>query len=295
VTLTVSQSSKTNLRITQDPRLAGEWELVLRAEGLSPTVARTSDGIIVAVPDEQAEQALAALSAYDEENLPRPNEADESIGSAALVPGLAVAVALLLFFFVTGAWNSTVPWFERGSADADRIMHGELWRAVTALTLHADIVHALTNAVGAAVFFSAVFGLLGPGLGSALVLLAGAGGNLINAVLHGSPYLSVGASTSIFAAVGVLGGLGMLRRRRQAPRRRRAWMPIAAALALLAMLGSGGERVDVWAHLCGLLLGGASGIAIGLITANTPKPWIQWACGSATLALLIFCWILALR
>jgi rhomboid protease GluP len=290
----MSKNSGIHLRITPDPRLAGEWELVLVAEGLSPILAHTPDGIIVVVPDEQAEQALAALLAYDKENLPRPNEADEPIGSAGLVPGLAVAVALLLFFFVTGGWNPTVPWFERGSGDADRIMHGELWRAVTALTLHSDIVHALTNAVGAAVFFGAVFGLLGPGLGFALVLLAGAGGNLINAVLHVSSHVSVGASTSIFAAIGALGGLAVLRRRRHTPHKGRAWMPIAAALALLAMLGSGGERVDVWVHLCGLLLGCLSGIAIGSVTQKPPKPWIQWACGSTAMALLIFCWFAAL-
>ena len=290
----MSKRSVTCVRITQDPRLAAEWELVLIAEGLSPSVARTPEGIIVTVPDEQTEPALAALSAYDKENVTKPSEADELVGSAGLVPGLAVAAALLLFFFITDAWNSTIPWFERGSADTDRIMHGELWRAVTALTLHADIVHALANALGAAIFFGAVFGLLGSGLGSALVLLAGAGGNLINAVLHGSSHLSVGASTSIFAAIGLLGSIGMLRRRRHAPRARRGWMPIAAALALLAMLGSGGERVDIWAHLCGLLLGGVSGVVIGPLTRKPPRPWIQWTCGSAALALLIFCWFLAL-
>jgi rhomboid protease GluP len=291
----MSKTSQTCLRITPNQRLAGEWELVLIAEGLSPSVIHTSEGIVVAVPDEEVERALAALSAYDKENSPKPKAADESVGSTGLLPAVTAAEALLLFFFVTVAWKPTVPWFERGSADADRIMHGELWRAVTALTLHSDIVHALANSVGVAVFFGAVFGILGSGLGSALVLLAGAGGNLANAVLHGSPHLSVGASTSVFAAVGALGGLGMLRRRRHGTHKRRAWMPIAAALALLAMLGSGGERVDVWAHLCGLLLGGASGILIGLISPNAPKLWIQWACGSATLALLIYCWILALR
>lgn len=288
----MTKSSESFLRVTSDPHLARDWELVLIAEGLSPSVVPTPDGMIITVPDEEVGRALAALSAYDKENWPKPRQADELIGPPGFLPGVAVAAALLLFFFVTVAWTA-VPWFERGSADAERIMHGELWRVVTALTLHTDIVHALSNAVGVAVFFGALFGLVGPGLGSALVLLDGAGGNLANAVLHGSPHLSVGASTSVFAAVGALGGLGMLRRRRSGPRKR-SWMPIAAALALLAMLGSGGERVDIWAHLFGLLFGGASGIAIGLITSNAPKLWIQWACGSATLALLIYSWVLAL-
>jgi membrane associated rhomboid family serine protease len=249
--------------------------------------------MIITVPDEEVGRAIAALSAYDKENSPKPRQADEFIGPAGFLRGVAVAAALLLFFFVTVAWTA-VPWFERGSANAERIMHGELWRVVTALTLHTDVVHALSNAVGVAVFFGALFSLLGTGLGSALVLLDGASGNLANAVLHGSLHLSVGASTSVFAAVGALGGLGMLRRRRRSGPRKRSWIPIAAALALLAMLGSGGERVDIWAHLFGLLLGGASGIAIGLVTSNPPKVWIQWACGSATLALLIYCWVLAL-
>ena len=86
----------------------------------------------------------------------------------------------------------------------------------------------------------------------------------------------------------------MIRRRRSAPRKH-SWMPIAAAIALLAMLGSGGARVDVWAHLFGLLLGGFIGIAIGLINPRAPQQWIQWLCGSATLALLTYSWILALR
>ena len=89
------------------------------------------------------------------------------------------------------------------------------------------------------------------------------------------------------------GRAGLVRRRRSGPHKR-SWIPIAAALALLAMLGSAGERVDIWAHLFGLLLGGASGIAIGLITPNAPKLWIQWACGAATLALLIYSWVIAL-
>ncbi len=291
----MTNGSETPLRITHDDRLAQDWELVLLAQGLSPRVRRTRDGIILTVPEEEAETALVGLSAYDSENPPKLQERDEPIGSASLVAGIAIAGVLLAFFAVTVLWNPTVPWFERGGADANRILLGELWRTVTALTLHVDVVHAVSNAVAAAFFFGAVFGMLGLGLGFALILLAGAGGNLATAFLHGSSYVSVGASTSVFGALGMLGGLGATRRRRRGVHGRRAWLPIAAALALLAMLGTGGQRVDIWAHLSGLLLGGGLGIVIAFVAPHPPSPAIQWICGGAALAVIIYCWTLALR
>jgi membrane associated rhomboid family serine protease len=166
---------------------------------------------------------------------------------------------------------------------------------MTALTLHADFGHAVSNAVAAAIFLGMVCSLLGLGLGCALVLLAGAGGNLANAFLHGSPHVAVGASTAVFGAVGVIGGLSMAKHRRSASSRRRAWLSFAAALALLAMLGTGGARVDVWAHLCGLLVGGVLGIAAAYITPRPPGLRVQWACGSVAVGVLIYSWTLALR
>ena len=234
----MTKGAEVPLRVTRDHNLAEEWELVLLAQGLSPRVRRTRDGIILTVPEEEAETALAGLSAYDRENPPKLQERDEPIGSATLVAGIAIAGMLLAFFAVTVLSNPSVPWFERGSANANRILVGELWRTVTALTLHGDFVHAVSNAVATALFLGAASGMLGVGLACALVLLAGAGGNLANAFLQSSPHVSVGASTAVFGAVGILGSLGMARRRRKAVRRRRAWLPIAAALALLAMLGT---------------------------------------------------------
>jgi rhomboid protease GluP len=188
-----------------------------------------------------------------------------------------------------------VQWFERGSADADRILQGELWRTVTALSLHANLAHALSNAIGITVFLGALSSILGPGLSSALVLLAGAGGNLANALIYGSSHVSIGASTSVFGAVGMLGGLGLARRGQRKVPRRRAWVPVAAALALLAMLGTGGERVDVLAHLFGFLFGGVLGLLFAFVAPSPPGRLVQWVCGSAAFAVLIFCWLLALR
>ncbi|MGH7874966.1 MAG: rhomboid family intramembrane serine protease [Candidatus Binatia bacterium] len=290
----MSQGRQILLRVTGNHRLADEWELVLLAQGLSPSLRRTSDGFVLSVPEEQLHLARASLSAYEQENPQKLAERIEPIEPGSVLAGIALALMLLLFFFVTVQGLPALSWFARGSADAQRIMEGELWRTVTALTLHADVAHVLSNAVAAALFYGALSSMLGAGLGGALVLLAGAGGNLANAFLHGSPHVAIGASTAVFGAVGMLGALGM-RRRRRVLSWWRAWLPIAAALALLGMLGSGGERVDIWAHLCGLVVGVVLGIFIAAVAPRAPKASIQWACGTAAIAVIVYCWLLAFR
>jgi len=289
----MSETSDIPLRVAAERKLADEWALVLIAEGLSPSVRRSSEGYVLGVPAEEAERGVDILSSYERENPVETHEGDEAAGYAHVVTALAVAGALIGFFFVTGAGDSMVHWFQRGSADVERILHGEVWRTVTALTLHADIGHVLANAIAAAVFLAAVCRGLGPGLGCAVVLLAGAGGNYVNALFHGSFHVSVGASTSVFGAVGVLGGLGVVRRRRKGARGRLAWMPIIAGLALLAMLGMGGKRVDLWAHLFGFLVGGVMGVLVAFAVPRPPGLRVQWVLGGATLAVLLYCWTLA--
>lgn len=289
----MNETSEIPLRVAARRTLAEEWALVLVAQGLSPSVRPTDEGFVLGVPSEEVEQAIGALDAYESENPAEPQGGEEMAGSAHLYAALGVSVALVVFFFITGARNPTVRWFERGSADAERILLGELWRTVTSLTLHADLGHVMANAIAGAIFLSAVCRVLGPGLGSALVLLAGAGGNFANAFVHGSLHVSVGASTSVFGAVGLLGGLGVAQRRRRGARGRRAWMPIAAGFALLAMLGMG-ERVDLWAHLFGFLVGGILGILAALVVPRPPGAHLQWTFGGAALGMLIYCWALAL-
>ena len=118
-----------------------------------------------------------------------------------------MGLLLIGFFAITGARAGHSAWFEHGSADAQRMMAGEWWRAVTALTLHADAPHLLGNAVASALVMTAVCQRLGPGVGMWLLLLAGAGGNALTAIAHGSDHVSVGASTAIFGAIGILAGV----------------------------------------------------------------------------------------
>lgn len=289
----MSEAPGIPLRVAPDREVAEEWALVLVTEGLSPSVWRTEEGFILGVPAEEVERAAAALATYESETTDETHEDEAPEGALHLYAGLAVGVALLAFFFVTGPWNPVVRWFERGSADAGRILGGESWRTVTALTLHADVKHVLANAIAGGLILSAVCRVLGLGLGCAVVLLAGAGGNFVNALVYGSLHVSVGASTSVFGAVGVLVGLAVARRRQRGGPGRRAWLPVAAGLALLAMLGTG-PRVDLLAHLFGLVVGALLGLCVAFAVPRPPGSRVQWTLGGATLLIVLSCWGLAL-
>ena len=82
------------------------------------------------------------------------------------------------------------------------MLAGEWWRAVTALTLHADLAHVLANAVAIAIFLGAVARRLGPALATWLALAAGVAGNVLTALVAGGGHVSLGASTAVFGALG---------------------------------------------------------------------------------------------
>ena len=278
------------LRTARERRAIEEWALVLAAADIPRRVGRAAGGWRLLVAARDAERASAALDAYDAErgSAPAGEEAPE-YGRTSV--GFLGAALLVAFYTVTGPADPGSTWARAGSASAALIARGELWRAVTALTLHANAAHLVGNVVACAVFVTGVGRALGPGLGVVLVLASGAGGNVLDALLRGAPHSAVGASTAVFGAVGLLGGLQFGRRRQR--RRRGAWLPLAGSLALLAMLGSDREA-DIVAHLFGLLVGAVLGVAAALLVARPPGRPVQWALGSTALALVLGCWLIAL-
>lgn len=283
------------VRSAHAERLVEDWILALTAVGVAARGEWSPEhGHLLVVDACDAQRASAVLEAYDDENRPRPvppPPMEYGSGAAAVI----VTAAICGLFVFTGPRADAHPWFAAGGADAHRILEGEWWRAATALTLHDDFLHVLSNAVALLVFGSALCALVGPGAGLWLLLLSGTGGNLLNVALRGAPYSGLGASTAIFGALGALGGIRAVQRHMGAAvSRSRTWAPFAAALGLLGMLGSS-ARSDVIAHLFGFLLGAALGAAL---TRAAPRPFgprTQVAlAGWAALALL-GAWVVALR
>jgi membrane associated rhomboid family serine protease len=192
-----------------------------------------------------------------------------------LAAGLTVLAFAVRFGLPPGAGT-----FDRGAADAARMMQGEWWRAATALTLHADVAHAAANAVALAVFVGAVARRLGPALATWLALAAGIAGNALTALVVRHAHASIGASTAVFGALGTLSAL-------QVPRRS-AWLTLGVGVALLGLLGTG-ERADLFAHL----LGFAVGVVVGLPVRRMAPPrrsLLQPALALLAVALLALAW-----
>src|SRR5437867_2630265 len=122
--------------------------------------------------------------------------------------------------------------------------------------------------------------------------LAGAGGNALTAVAHSAHHASVGASTAIFGAIGILATTRVVARGRGGRAARKPWVVLAACLALLALLGTSPDA-DILAHLFGLLVGGVLGLAAGLALPRAPRPSVQWMLALAGLGALVASWLCA--
>ena len=266
---------------------------MLAATGIPHWLRRRLDGWALIVPADDAASALASLAAYDQENSREGLSHHDAIGSSRpmTIVGAVVALLLIGFFAITGPRAAHSAWFERGSADATRMMAGEWWRAITALTLHADAPHLAGNAAATVVLVTAVCLHLGPGVGLWLLLLAGAGGNVATAIVNGGDHVSVGASTATFGAIGILAALRIIAGHAET-RGRKWWVVIAAGLALLALLGTG-PHADLLAHLFGFLLGGALGLIAGLTSRWVPLAAVQWLLVAAAAAAVVCAWRVA--
>ncbi len=282
---------------TPSRREAEDWALVLIAEGIQSKVVRVEAGFTVRLATADASAAREILESWQSERAERSRRLrlPAARGATTLEVATAYACALGLLAFHLGL-ESSGRWAEflkLGRSQAALVLEGQWWRLLTALTLHADLPHVLGNTLFGGFFLSAVAGRLGIGIALLSFVVTGTLGNLANALYYGSAHSSVGASTGVFGLVGVLAGLAAWQRHRSALPGRGAWVALGAALAIVAMLGSGGPRVDFSAHLFGLAAGGMTGLLLAVPFASRPRPNSFGQCLAATtaFAMILAAWL----
>lgn len=275
-------------------KAARDAGLTLTAVDIDNAVRETESAWEVLVPAQHAQQASEEIASFQAEN---PVGVDKKIRP---VPQVDSGVNGVLGYLVV-IWGVLLleqretfgqVWRTAGRMQAGLVVDGEWWRTITALTLHLDLGHIAANSV-----FGAFFGLfagraLGSGWAWLTILVAGALGNGLNAFLQPAAHRAVGASTAVFAALGLLAAFSW---RRGYYRGRGGWRrslaPVIAGIALLAYTGTGDENTDVMAHLTGFIAGFGCGYLHGEIDA--PQRFdlrSQWIAGVTAMALVVVSW-----
>lgn len=294
------------------------WLLVLQAKAIPHRYFDAPPFRSLFVPPVAAKAALHEILAFEGEK-PLPPLPGPKHKKSGLVYGSFLCLLALwhMVRFYAASLFPSLPqnpgaWPAAAGLDAYKVavLH-EWWRSVTALTMHSDAAHLLSN-----VFFGLIFGVFlcahtGPGFGVLLIILGGALGNIATAFLRHAAFLSIGFSTAVFAALGLLAGITsaktarhVLAHKEKNPKKTalrhgllKSLPPLAAALGLLAMFGgSGAPNVDYLAHVTGLFAGIFLGLAVALLVPGLlelegrKNRLLQWGCFSAACGLVIFSW-----
>jgi rhomboid protease GluP len=268
---------------------------VLKAVGIEHVVAQNENRFVVLVSEEHVERAVEQLHLYDQESRPRPQPEPLKLHERAWTGSLIYAIVLLFVAYASGAGLGNFDWYESGALRHSAVADLEVWRVVTALMLHADVGHILGNLAFGIPYGYFASQLLGVGRAWASILVAAACANFVDAALMGEHQSSIGASTAVFAMLGIVSAYAWQRGHSPFNRWAHRSAPLIAAVALLAFTGVGDERTDIVAHLAGFVVGALMGVLQAqLRSAQLDRRFVQRALATATCAAAAGAWIWAL-
>lgn len=263
---------------------ADTFGLVLLSSGIQHEVRRGRKGWVLWVAQDRSEAAEGLLKTYLDENKGVKTSRETPMTPYRKTWSGVGGVLVLLACHVAIILGHDAGMFPRlyGSS-ARHVINGEWYRCATALLLHADSIHLAGNLVGMAIFATAVCSISGWGVGWLLILASGISGNLINAYVYGYGHSSIGASTAVFGALGLLSSYQFLKKIQAPGSRFQILLPLGAGLALLAFTGSS-SHTDIMAHLFGFL----SGVFMGLVYYGFVRGPFGWRYQAGALAGVIF-------
>ncbi|MCM2285554.1 MAG: rhomboid family intramembrane serine protease [Desulfobacula sp.] len=229
--------------------------LVLASQHIETRVEKEGRLFHILVDPGDREKAMVMVQAYYRENrFPNLGRAiqDFSISPFTSVPAFMIMVLLTAIHLLCLHYPIHEAMVLRYGSSSLFIRQGENYRAITALFLHADAGHLLGNLAGILIFGAPFIRLAGFGTGPFMLLLTGTLGNLMTAGLYRTAHLSIGASTSVMGAAGLLTAFQMTRKPKYLSLD--TVIPLIAGATLVGLL-SQGERTDVSAHIFGFLNG----------------------------------------
>ena len=272
--------------------------LILSAVGIHSWTVVRGGVFVVVVPEESAELARRHLSEAAQEVAATPVFVPEQpkLHPRAWLGSIIYALVMMGVAYAAGANLSGFDWLAQGALNGAIPSTHEWWRVVTALTLHADVGHLVSNLLFGVILGYLASRSLGSGIAWAGILVGAMLGNALDALWMPQAQQSIGASTAVFATLGILSAYAWTLESATNLRWAKRLGPLIAGVILLGFLGAGGERTDVVAHVTGFI----SGCALGVLLGNIPERrfdsrLLQLGTGLLALAITGGAWLLALR
>ncbi len=241
--------------------------LVLLSQGIEHRLIRSPEGPfqIFILPEHQ-DTARHQLDLFRKENPPKEENPPIPL-TFSLQPLwiLLVPIVVTLMDFSSGSLHDI------GASNAAKVIQGQWWRSLTALTLHADARHLLGNLLTGYIVMNMITYRIPLLRLAPFIAAASAIANIgVSLTVHSfNPHFtSLGYSTLVFAAIGCLAVIefrlmpadtkGLLRR----------FAPLCGAASLAVFLGLG-ENADILGHLYGFI----AGLLCGLIPKKKSLRW----------------------
>jgi rhomboid protease GluP len=290
------------MEVFRSPRRAAcnDRAFVLSAVGI-PSVITFEDGqFLLWVDVAQTAEAGAHLQKYESENRPAPpTPPPPRVYPNAWVGCLVYVLCLMGVAYALSSGLVRLDAFDTGELHAASVQSGQWWRAWTALTLHLDGAHLAANLAAGIWFGYLAARQIGSGTAWFLIVNGAALANLLEGLFGPPDHRSVGASTAVFTALGLMSAYSW-RERYQFPQRWAwRWGPLVAGVVLLGWTGSGtgaeGENVDLVAHVAGFAVGILLGATAALPLFRRVLDRVpQWLAGVAAFASIALAWTCAL-
>jgi membrane associated rhomboid family serine protease len=257
--------------------------VVLIAMGVDCVVLHEASDWVLLVAEGDVERARAEIGSYEEGEARRASEraVQPVIGAAPgdFRGGLVFSFLLMGAYALQRATPDDV--IDGWVMDVGRVRAGEWWRLVSALGVHGSFEHVFANGVIGGFLFAFLAREWRTWVALVMALGCGVLGNGLNLMFHWTgEHRSIGASTSVFAVMGLLfahgwvgaGGVGFRGKVR-------AWvLPFGGAAAMYSFFAGDPthsldfHRVDHTAHFGGWLAGAIAGLPVAQrVQANAQK------------------------
>lgn len=281
-------------------RQALDWGLVMASQEIEAMITHDPlEGIWhVEIPPAELKRARATIVRYRAENRYRFRQRQ-----LAALPGKpvflhwAAGVWALALAVIHGLAQVAFPgWKTAGTLDSTAFAAGEWWRCITAVTLHSGMAHLASNVATGLLVLGLAMSQLGAGILLFLSLTSAVMANVGGWVLRQEPYIGLGASGMVLAALGLLCGMGLSNPPAHQSLMRARMLAIYGGIGLFVMLGASTEPgVDWLVHVLGFLFGAGFGwlagkAGLGQKSARTANIYA----GMLAVAMVVSAWSVAI-